>query len=218
MWDSYRVAEAGVCMFCIVWLTLDPSRHKQSQTNQRAEEMKWNKTSICLHQVISIIVRCIFSFLFIDRELTTWSASNCVLISVLLQVIFCSCIIETTLLCENGRSDQAESDWTYLVDTKNGDRMIKQLSNSVIAKYRDLSVSRRSIICLSLRLRQITDLLATDKWRYFAQPRSIIVNYFAEGNKYWFVKKLLWFSLSSNLYFIPLLLSTLISHYADLAR
>ena len=49
--------------------------------------------------------------------------------------------------------------------------MIKQLLNSVIAKYRDLSVSRRSIICLSLRLRQILDLLATDKSPYFAQPR-----------------------------------------------
>ena len=56
--------------------------------------------------------------------------------------------------------------------------MIKQLLNSVIAKYRDLSLSRRSIICLSLRLRQIIDLLATDKSRYFAQPRPIIVNYF----------------------------------------
>ena len=63
--------------------------------------------------------------------------------------------------------------------TKNklSDRMIKQLLNSVIAKYRDLSVSRRSIICLSLRLRQITDLHATDKSRYFAQPRPIIVKY-----------------------------------------
>ena len=56
--------------------------------------------------------------------------------------------------------------------------MIKQLLlNSVIAKYCDLSVSRRSIICLNLRLRQIIDLLATDKSRYFAQPRPIIVNY-----------------------------------------
>ena len=55
--------------------------------------------------------------------------------------------------------------------------MIKQLSNSVIAKYCDLSMSRRSIICLSLRLRQIIDLLATDKSQYFAQPRQIIVNY-----------------------------------------
>ena len=55
--------------------------------------------------------------------------------------------------------EQAESDLTYLVDQKNGDRMIKQLLNSVIAKYRDLSVSRRSIIiCLGLQLRQIIDL------------------------------------------------------------
>ena len=60
--------------------------------------------------------------------------------------------------------EQAEGDLTYLVDQKNGDRMIKQLLNSVIAKYRDMSVSRRSIICLSLRLWQIIDLLATDKY------------------------------------------------------
>ena len=63
---------------------------------------------------------------------------------------------------------------------KLGDRMKKQLLNSVIAKYRDLSVSRRSIICLSLRLRQIIDLLATDKSRYFAQPRPIIANYYVQ--------------------------------------
>ena len=56
--------------------------------------------------------------------------------------------------------------------------MIKQLLNSVIAKYRDLLVSCRSIICLSLRLRQmIIDLLATDKSRYFGQSRPIIVYY-----------------------------------------
>ena len=45
---------------------------------------------------------------------------------------------------------------------KLGDRMKKQLLNSVIAKYRDWSVSRRSIICLSLQPLQIIDLLATD--------------------------------------------------------
>ena len=55
--------------------------------------------------------------------------------------------------------------------------MIKQLLNSVITKYRDLPVSCRSIICLSLRLRQIIDMLATDKSRYFAQPRPIIVKH-----------------------------------------
>ena len=56
--------------------------------------------------------------------------------------------------------------------------MLKQLWNSVIAKYRHLSMSRRSIICLGLRLRQITDLLAAEKSRYFAQPRAIIVDDF----------------------------------------
>ena len=56
--------------------------------------------------------------------------------------------------------------------------MIKQILNSVIAKYGDLSVSHRSIICVTLRLREIIDLLTTDKSRYFAQPRPIINNYF----------------------------------------
>ena len=42
-----------------------------------------------------------------------------------------------------------------IYDDKLGDRMIKQLLNSVIAKYRDLSVSRRS--------------------QYFAQPHPIII-------------------------------------------
>ena len=34
------------------------------------------------------------------------------------------------------------------------------------------------VVCLSLWLRQIIDLLAADKTRYFAQPRPIIVNYY----------------------------------------
>ena len=73
--------------------------------------------------------------------------------------------------------EQSESDLISLVGQKNGDRMIKQLLNSVIAKYRDLSVSCRSIIYkVYFRLRQIIDLLATDKSQYFAQPRPIIVN------------------------------------------
>ena len=63
----------------------------------------------------------------------------------------------------------------YSLKNKPGDRMIKQLLNSLIAKYSDLSVSRCSNICLSLRFRQIINLLATDKSRYFAQPRPIIV-------------------------------------------
>ena len=65
--------------------------------------------------------------------------------------------------------------------------MIKQLLNSAIAKYRYLSVARTSIICLCLRHGQIRiDLLATDKSRYFAQPRPIfvIINYL---KKSWFL-------------------------------
>ena len=68
----------------------------------------------------------------------------------------------------------------YSLKNKLGDRMIKQLLNSVIAKYRDLSVSRRSIICLSLRLRQIIDLISSDKSRYFGQRRPILANYYVQ--------------------------------------
>ena len=53
----------------------------------------------------------------------------------------------------------------YSLKNKLDDRVIKQLLNSVITKYRDLPVSRTSII----------DLLATDKSLYFAQHRPIIV-------------------------------------------
>ena len=45
--------------------------------------------------------------------------------------------------------------------------MIKDLLNSVIAKYPGFSVSRRSIACLSIRLRQMSDLLPTDPHSLF---------------------------------------------------
>ena len=51
----------------------------------------------------------------------------------------------------------------YSLKNKLGDRIIKQLLNSVIAKY--------------CQLRQIIDLRDTDKSRYFAQPRPTIANY-----------------------------------------
>ena len=101
--------------------------------------------------------------------------------SVWLQMIFCSCVKETvlfsflrSLLRENRRSLRFPR-----IFIKKTNSMIKQLLNSVIAKYLDLSVSRGSIICRSRRLRQIIDLLTTEKSRYFAQPRPILVNYHA---------------------------------------
>ena len=98
-----------------------------------------------------------------------------------LQILFCSCVNETTLfsflrslLRENGRSLRFPKIFLKKQTRSSNDTKIL---NSVIAKYRDLSVSLRSIICPSLRLRQIIDLLATGKSRYFAQPRPIIANY-----------------------------------------
>ena len=56
--------------------------------------------------------------------------------------------------------EQAESDLTCLFDEKNSNRMIKQLLNLVIVKYRDLSLSRRSVI--PVRNEQICSRSATD--------------------------------------------------------
>ena len=129
----------------------------------------------CVIKAINIIIIWSkFFFLFIGQETTTWPANNCLQIivcsctmpsnSVWLQIIFFWCVKETVL-------------FSLLRSLLH--RMIKQFLNSVIAKYHDLSVSRRSIICLSLWLPQIIDLLATEKSQYFAQPRPIIVNYYS---------------------------------------
>ena len=126
----------------------------------------------CTTIITLIIIQSKFFFLFIGREPTTWPANNCLQIMVCScampsncvwqQIIFCTCVKETVLFSflwslfrENGRL------LCFLrifikKKKKFGDRVIKQLSlNSVIAKYRDLSVSRRLIICQSRRLRQI---------------------------------------------------------------
>ena len=61
---------------------------------------------------------------------------------------------------------------------KLGDQMIKQLLSltSVIKRYGDfVGVSQISYLPQPLASPRITDLLATDKSRYFAQPRPIIV-------------------------------------------
>ena len=129
---------------------------------------------------MEIIIRWIFFFFFfIGRELTTWPANNYLQISVAENSILLMRNRNYALVWKWRISSPSwqRSDLTHLVHQKNGDRMIKQWLNSVIAKYCDLSVSRRSIICLRrLRLRQTINLLATDKSRYFAQIRPIIVN------------------------------------------
>ena len=66
----------------------------------------------------------------------------------------CSLLVYVISVTTPGRLQRALTAFRryYLLKNKLSDQMIKQLLNSVIAKYRDLTVSRRSIICPSLRL------------------------------------------------------------------
>ena len=116
----------------------------------------------------------VFFFLFIFRELTTWPANNCLQIGVLLQIIFCSCVLETTLLCENGGSvPRAGGEWfdifRWSKERWSNDKTIIELGPYGKISWL-VSVSQINYLI-------IPDLLATDKSRYFAQPRPIIVNY-----------------------------------------
>ena len=64
---------------------------------------------------------------------------------------------------KNGRLLHELSESGLNIEIKLGDRLINQLLNSVIAKYLVLSVFRISDIFLVFQIRQIIDLLATDK-------------------------------------------------------
>ena len=75
--------------------------------NSRILGIIWRElSSIFVFKITTIISRCIFSFLSIGRQSTTWLANNCLQIMVcscvvpvkrvLRQIMFCSCVIETT--------------------------------------------------------------------------------------------------------------------------
>ena len=70
--------------------------------------------------------------------------------------------------------------------------IIKQLLNSVFAWYHELSKSRVCVICLSLRLRQITQTRGFDNSWYHAQPHPIIVYYYTSDSlwKIWLVESI----------------------------
>ena len=113
------------------------------------------------------IIQCKLFFPFIGWKPTVWPANNCLQIMVCSsQIIFCSMQNKTTLLSflwsllrENGRSLHFPNIFIKKQTWWSNDKTIILLLNSVIAKYHDLSVSRRSIIYLSLQLRQIINLL-----------------------------------------------------------
>ena len=94
-----------------------------------------------------------YFFLFIGWKPTTWPgclqimvcscalSSNC----VWLQIIFCSCVNETTRDTFSRQKRHISSLLEDILKNKLGDRMIKQLVNSVTTKYRDLPVYRTLI-------------------------------------------------------------------------
>lgn len=85
-----------------------------------------------------------FSFFLIGREPTTWPVNNFQQISVWLQVIFCLCISETTLLCETGRLvPQAVRGWFDICcwSREQGLNDKTRIIELGYHKYGDLSVS-----------------------------------------------------------------------------
>jgi len=106
-----------------------------------------------LQQIFVIIIQCIFSFLYIGQELSMWPANNCLqIIIVLLQIIFYSCEIETTLLCENGRFvPQAVREWFDIFSWKelwSNDKTIIIIEICYRKILWFVSVSQINIICL----------------------------------------------------------------------
>ena len=168
--------------------------------------------------IFDIIIHGKFFFLFIGWKPTTWPANNCLKNNgLLMRNVVQLCLAANNILLMRKRNHV----WYVLawkkadrfaprrcsLKNKLGDWMIKQLLNSVITKYRELPVSCTSIICLSLQLRQISDLLATDKPQYFAQPHPIIVYYWYYGGQQFQLQRCLviktYFSCNIILFKIP---------------
>ena len=117
-----------------------------------------------------IIIRCVFSFLSIGLESTTWPANNCLQIMVcscvvpsrrvFLQIILCSWVIGTTFWTEKWQIASLSCQEVIEIWKQTlwpNDKTIIELGYHKISWF-------------------VSDLLATDKSRYFAQPRPIIVN------------------------------------------
>ena len=136
-----------------------------------------------------IIIQSKFFFFFIGRELTTWPASNCLQIMICscampsncvwLQIIFCSCVKETvlffflrSLFLENGRLLRFPRIFIKKQTRWSNDKAIIELGYREVSWF--VSVSQINYLPQP-SASAIIDLLATDKSRYFAQPRPIIV-------------------------------------------
>ena len=150
----------------------------------------FNKRKTCLIQIVEVVfilnLICLqlhiiwskFFFLFIGWEPTMWPANNC------LQIMVCSCAMPSNCDCFCMKMADCFASRGYSLKKQtclSNDKTIIELGYRKIWWF--VSVSQ-IIICLGLRL-QIIDLFATDKSRYFAQPRPIIiVNYFLPSGHY----------------------------------
>ena len=147
--------------------------------------LQFNDMPKCM--ILLFIIRCIFFFLSIGRESTTWPVNNCLQIMVcscivpskcvFLQIIFCSSVIGTTfsrekwqiasLSCREVIKIWKQSWWS-------NDKTIIELGYHKISWF--ASVSQINYLPRP-SASEIIELLATDKSQYFARPRPIIVNY-----------------------------------------
>ena len=134
-----------------------------------------------------IIIWCKFFFLFIGWKPTTWPANNCLQIMVCscamssncvwLQIIFCSCVNETTRdrYCMNkGKSLRFPKIFIKKQTWWSNDKTVIELGYHKISWFASVS----HINYLPQPLAWAIDLLAADNSRYFAQPRPIIGNCF----------------------------------------
>ena len=108
----------------------------------------------------------------------------CFASSVWLQIMFCSYVNETTLLSflrslllENGRSLRFPNIFIKKQTWWSNDKTIIELGYRKISCFISVSQVKYLPKPNSRRLRQMIDLLVTDKSRDFAQPRPIISNY-----------------------------------------
>ena len=132
--------------------------------------------STCGHVISSM-----YFFLPFDQEPAMWPANSCLKISVLLLVIFCSCVIEFTLLCENDRLvPQAIREWFYIFSWSkeqwsNDKTIIIELGYHRISLFVSVSQINNNYYHLPQPLASGNDLLTSDKSWYFAQPGTIIL-------------------------------------------
>ena len=175
-WDNYTVNWLKPCWHHVIQDTMIMRKAFKSQV-----------------KIKCITIRCRFFSLFIGREPTTWPTSNCLQIMVYSNAMSFNCVCLQMILCSR-HAITLSWKWQLVEDISDIYKKKRNLATEWWNNYgtrlsqnvsRVLSVESRSIIHLGLdiRLRQIIDLLATDKTRYFAQPCAITFNYIIDWNK-----------------------------------